>query len=328
VAPEQTFHDDLVDRISGQVELISASAPTDAAVSPTSVLWIDPAHPVYHDLSMVWMVDGRVVADANNSTVLDLRRLNLVSGSHSVQVKAVDSTTFVRDPAIRDSSLTATRSWTVEPNGRVVSAPAGVRGSTSTNRPVGGRDVVYVETSARPVWRVDNHIFNGDRQSMDLAARNLSPGTHELTATVYGQTLSWTVDNTMPTVTHAVAQADSTRTRDGAPHYFVRDSFTMKLEPTDDQAGYVVAEFRLNGDGWHHYYGWPDAPPGAPFVFTPRGTTIKELVYGSLSAEGLSPQPWEPRVPGYGTHRIEYRARDAAGNIGPTKTFWVTVTSR
>ena len=58
----------------------------------------------------------------------------------------------------------------------------------------------------------------------------------------------------------------------------------MKLEPADDQPGYVVAEFRVNGDGWHHYYGWPDAPPGTPYKFTPRGTTIKELVYGSLAS--------------------------------------------
>ncbi|HSL70234.1 MAG TPA: hypothetical protein VK864_08315, partial [Longimicrobiales bacterium] len=65
--------------------------------------------------------------------------------------------------------------------------------------------------------------------------------------------------------------------------------------------------------------------PGTPFRFTTRGTTIKELVYGSLSAEGLSPQPWETREPGWGTHRIEYRARDAAGNIGQTQVFWVTL---
>jgi TonB family protein len=109
------------------------------------------------------------------------------------------------------------------------------------------------------------------------------------------------------------------------PHVFMRDEFTMKLEPADDQPGYLVAEFRVNGDGWHHYYGWPDAPPGTPFKFTPRGTTIKELVYGSLSAEGLSPQPWEAREPGWGTHRIEYRAIDAAGNIGDAKAFRVTI---
>ncbi len=102
----------------------------------------------------------------------------------------------------------------------------------------------------------------------------------------------------------------------------------MKLEPSDDQKGYVVAEFRVNGDGWHHYYGWPDAPEGTPYKFTPRGTTIKELVYGSLSSEGLSPQPWEERKPGYGTHKIEVRAIDAAGNIGPVQAFYVTVTPK
>jgi hypothetical protein len=105
----------------------------------------------------------------------------------------------------------------------------------------------------------------------------------------------------------------------------MRDEFTMKLDPKDDQPGYVVAEFRVDGDGWHHYYGWPDAPPGTPFKFTARGTNIKELIYGSLSSEGLSPQPWEPREPGWGTHRIEYRAKDAAGNIGNVSAFRVTV---
>jgi hypothetical protein len=111
----------------------------------------------------------------------------------------------------------------------------------------------------------------------------------------------------------------------GEPHYFIHDEFTMKLEPKDDQPGYLVAEFRVNGDGWHHYYGWPDAPLGTPFKFTARGTNIKELIYGSLSQEGLSPQPWEPREPGWGTHRIEYRAIDAAGNIGSAKAFKATV---
>jgi hypothetical protein len=140
------------------------------------------------------------------------------------------------------------------------------------------------------------------------------------------QARTWTIDNTEPTVAATVATPVAT-IAGAEPHYFVRDEFTMKLDPTDDQPGYVVAEFRVNGDGWHHYYGWPDAPPGTPFKFTPRGTTIKELVYGSLASEGLSPQPWEPREPGWGTHRIEYRAIDAAGNIGTAKAFKVTLES-
>jgi hypothetical protein len=114
----------------------------------------------------------------------------------------------------------------------------------------------------------------------------------------------------------------------GPSHFFFRDNLTMKLDPADDQPGYVVAEFSVDGDGWHHYYGWPDAPPGTPFKFTPRGTNIKELIYGSLGLEGLSPQPWEPRDPGWGTHAIDYRAIDAAGNIGTSRGFRVTVMPR
>ncbi|MBA2301624.1 MAG: hypothetical protein H0W08_03220 [Acidobacteria bacterium] len=139
-------------------------------------------------------------------------------------------------------------------------------------------------------------------------------------------TLERIVDNSMPTVKYALSTPVETKALvDGTPHYAFRDEFTMQLEPSDDQKGYVVAECRVNGDGWHHDYGWPDAAEGTPFKFTPRGTTIKELVYGSLSREGLSPQPWEERKPGYGTHRIEYRAIDAAGNIGPAKAFTVTL---
>jgi hypothetical protein len=133
----------------------------------------------------------------------------------------------------------------------------------------------------------------------------------------------------MPTVKYTLSTPLETRKEaDGTPHFVFEEEFTMKLEPSDDQKGYVVAEFRVNGDGWHHYYGWPDAPEGTPYKFTPRGTAIKELVYGSLSSEGLSPQPWEERKPGYGTHKIEYRAIDAAGNIGPAQSFTVTVQPR
>jgi TonB family protein len=185
-------------------------------------------------------------------------------------------------------------------------------------------------------WQVNGKVVpeTANLRTFALATRKLPPGTHSLSATAVhpgaplaaGETRTWTIDNTLPTVSFTLATPvhDITGAR-GEPHYFVRDEFTMKLDPKDDQPGYVVAEFRVNGDGWHHYYGWPDAPPGTPFRFTPRGTTIKELVYGSLSAEGLSPQPWEPREPGWGTHRIEYRAIDAAGNIGDAKAFGVTI---
>ena len=342
---DQVSRERMTQRISGQVELIAAATPADSTVAPTDILWIETAHPVHHELDVTWMVDDRPVPETENRRHLDLRTLRLGTGAHTVSVKVVDPTDFVRDPLVRDTSFTATRLWNVNAQAaaRTAAAPVDVAftASTPTTQPVGGAAVVFVETTHPPdrvlnvTWRLDGRVVPNpaNNRNLSLARQNLSPGRHELNATVTdpddaraaGQTLSWVVDNTGPTVAYTLSQPGAyIDANDGVPHYYMRDSFTMKLDPTDDQPGYVVAEFRVNGDGWHHYYGWPDAPPGTPFHFTPRGTTIKELVYGSLSAEGLSPQPWEAREPGWGTHTIEYRARDAAGNIGAAKSFRVT----
>ena len=340
---DQVSRERLTQRISEQVELIAASTPTDSAVARNGIIWIETAHPVYHELDVTWSVDGREVTAARNSRNLELASVQLDrDGPRTVTVRVVDPTTFVRDPVIRDTSFTATRTWNVSmtpvesDNEDAVAFTA----STQTARAVGGKEVVYVETT-HPVsqvgvvsWTVDGRAIANPRNSrnLDLASLNLAPGTHTVTATVQShllptpQPIQWTVDNTLPTVDYRLTGvSDLVRDADGVHHYTALDSFTMKLLPGDDMPGYVVAEFRVNGDGWHHYYGWPDAPPDEPFHFTARGTTIKELVYGSLSAEGLSPQPWEPRLPGWGTHTIEYRARDAAGNVGETKRFRVTL---
>ena len=67
---------------------------------------------------------------------------------------------------------------------------------------------------------------------------------------------------------------------------------------------------------------WP-TDPNAPFLFTPDGTNIDNLVYGKLGEPRLS--PWDNVPPGYGRHTIEYRAVDPAGNIGATGKFIVTL---
>jgi hypothetical protein len=244
-----------------------------------------------------------------------------------------------RDPRHADYH----RSWTVGAAAPVVASPvkAAFAASTQTERPIGGQDVVYVATTEPGdrvfdiTWQLNGQVVPeaAGRRTFALGPRKLPPGTHSLSATVSdpratsaaGETRTWTIDNTGPGVTYTLASPVHSVPGPGDErHYFVRDEFTMKLDPSDDQPGYVVAEFRVNGDGWHHYYGWPDAPPGTPYKFTPRGTNIKELIYGSLSSEGLSPQPWEPREPGWGTHRIECRRIDAAGNIGAARAFRVT----
>jgi hypothetical protein len=346
---DQVSRERMVQRISQQVELIAASTPVEAPVGRTDVLWIETAHPVYHELTTTWQIDGQAVSTAKNARYLDLGTVRPAANARTVSVTVVDPTTFVRDPEIRKTALTATRSWALSAGATTPQAAAVpvFTGSTLTTRPVGGRDVVYVATSAMPeviptvTWRLNGApvpTASGDGRVFPLAEQDLPPGRHQLTAHVATRTSpirgisdpetsrTWTIDNTEPTVAATLSPAVSSFTgADGTTHYFMRDEFTMKLDPTDDQPGYVVAEFRVNNDGWHHYYGWPDAPPGTPYRFTPRGTTIKELVYGSLSSEGLSPQPWEPREPGWGTHRIEYRGIDAAGNVGTAKAYRVTI---
>jgi hypothetical protein len=79
----------------------------------------------------------------------------------------------------------------------------------------------------------------------------------------------------------------------------------MKLAATDDKPGYVVPEYRVDGDGWQNFYGWP-TDANAPFQFSVTGTDIDALNYGKLP---------------YGRHTIEYRAIDAAGNIASAKKF-------
>ncbi|NHC15412.1 M64 family metallopeptidase [Motilibacter deserti] len=331
---DQVSRERMTQRISQRVNLIEDSTPTSAPVGRTDVLWVETAHPVYHDLDVTWAVDGTAIPNTQNSRDLDLETLGLAAGPHTVTATVVDPTEFVRDPAVR-ATMTATRTWTV---GEAASAPSTVPSKftswTQTERPVGAQDVVYAETThpsdsvPAVVWRLDGAVVPSPTmaRSFDLATRTLSPGLHTLTASVGTETLTWTVDTAPATVGYEVSTPLTTFDgADGKPHYVYNEQFTMGLTPTDNGPGYVVGEFRRDGDGWHHYYGWPDAPEGTPFRFTPRGTNIAGLVYGSLSPEGLSPQPWEERRPGYGTHLIEYRGIDAAGNIGGQGAFTVSV---
>lgn len=344
---DQVSRERMVQRISERAGLITGSTPTDKPLFSGEQVWVDVAHPVYHDLTIAWRVGDRDIASAANQPYLNLTPDVLTANDQTVSVTVADMTDFVRDPAIRSSALTATRSWPVRyrPNvavdGRVVPA---ITNATQTIRPIGGKDVVFIDhshdglvTTPKVEWTLDGRVdtASANRFSFNLAQRSLPSGTHTLTVTLpeapgsstdAAARRTWTIDNTPPTVAYIlsppVARVASV---DGVEHAFMRDEFTMKLDPKDDQPGYLVAEFRVDGDGWHHYYGWPDAPQGTPFKFTPRGTNIKELIYGSLSSEGLAPQPWEAREPGWGTRTIEYRAIDAAGNYAPAKAFRVTV---
>ncbi|SDJ56952.1 IgA Peptidase M64 [Nonomuraea maritima] len=348
---DQVGRERMIEKISGRrdvEQLALHSTPADQPVYPGDVLWIETMHPLYHELTVTWAVNGKTVKKAAGNRNFDLEAHRVRPGD-TVTVTVSDDTADVRDPAVADGpALTQTREWTIAAPPAtappVASVPVTFTSSTATDAPVGGQDVVYVETThprdrvLDVTWTLDGKkLRNRDNsRNLDLGALRLKPGTHQLTATVSDpatpgsptDTRTWTVDNVAPEVTYELSQPVSAKgERGNNPRYAFDEWFEMGLKATDDHEGYVVIEFQVDGDGWFNYHGWPDAPEGTPYRFTPAGTVIKEIAYGSLGSGGLTKAPFEQAYPdfepGYGKHVIEYRAIDAAGNISKPKKFTV-----
>jgi hypothetical protein len=323
---DQVSRERMTQRIAAKTDLLSAATPNTAPVGADRVLWVETMYPVSHQLDVTWTVDGSVVA--HGVRALDLSTVDLAAGRHLVEVTVVDPSSFVRDPAVRDSAaLTRRRTWTVDTaltTPRVPAAPAFTL-HTATTGPVGGRDVVYAETTHPSHerhavrWALDGAPLpvSGNDRAVTLAGFGLT-GTHTLTATVGAATLTWRVDATPPTSAHELS---APLLRAGSEHIY-NGPFTMRLTGTDDTPGYLVREFRTDGDGWFNYFGWA-TDPDAPFLFTPSGTNVDDLVYGKLGRPRLV--PWEDPTPNYGRHVIEHRSIDPSGNIGTASAFAVTL---
>lgn len=304
---DQVSREVMVARITAKTDVIQDATPTTSPVGADRVLWVEPMRPVGHGLTTTWNLDGQDLP--GDVDALDLRALNLTAGTHTVKATVTDPTGFIRDPAIR-TALTKSRTWTVDtalttpPDGVV---PA-IVSSTPTGAPVGASDVVYVETThpaaAIPAvtWSLDGKPYG---MGPEVALRDLTAGTHTLTATLGGQSLAWTVDASTPTTGYELSQP---LLKPGADTYIYNGPVAMKLAGKDDSSGYVVSESRVDRDGWFNYFGWPTSSE-LPWTFTETGTTIDSLVYGRL-----------PR----GRHTIEYRSIDAAGNYGQEGAFTVT----
>ncbi|MEU9996935.1 M64 family metallopeptidase [Streptomyces sp. NPDC050848] len=332
---DQVEREVMVRAISGKVNLVQSHTPNSAPLGADQTVWVDTLHPLGGELDVVWRLDGRTL-DTRNARTVDLRSLHLSPGSHTLTATASDPTPFVRDPAVRGSSaLTRTVSWTVDP---ALSTPedavaAAFTGHTPTTAPVGARSVVHADTT-HPTrrtlsvrWWLDGRpVANpGNDRDLDLRSLRLSPGAHTLTARIpgTGAELRWTVDARPATASYELSAPLRTVNRPGRPVEYVYDGpFTMSLSARDDRPGSVVRQFRVNGDGWYTYYGWP-TDADAPFRFSPSGTVIDDLVYGKLGRSRAV--PWDDATPDYGTHTVEYRTIDAAGNVGPASSFLVTL---
>jgi hypothetical protein len=250
-----------------------------------------------------------------------------------------------------------TREWTVGGPGVVPSpAAAEITAATMTSLPVAGDEVVFVETNHPTdrvldvAWSLNGSPLPNPRNSrrVELGALGLPAGTHRLAATVtdpadpggVSDRIEWTVDNAAPTAPRRLS-APLTRLSGALEHPVYFDGWDMWLEPGDDLTGYpgqryVVGQLRLDRDGWFNYFGFPEQPmPDSPFQFRHSGTNVKALTYGNLGTGGLSRATFEQSlpddhpsggfVPGFGTHVVEHRAIDPAGNVGPAASYRATV---
>jgi hypothetical protein len=325
---DQIERERMTQRISAKTNILQDAVPA-GTVGADRVLWIETMYPVSHQLDVTWTVDG--VAAAHGTRNLDLSTLDFKPGTHTVTATVVDPTEYVRDPAVRSSAaLTRSRTWTVDTSLTTPVTPVdpAFTHATPTEHPVGGTDVVYAEATHPTdhvlpvVWRLDGRTLDPGGPGANDRAFDLEPlgltGTHTLTATVGTQTRTWAVDARRPSVDYELSEP--LVSGDGA--YVYNGPFTMGLEGADDTPGYVVRQFRTDGDGWFNYFGWP-TDPDAPFLFTPQGTEIDSLVYGKLGVPRLS--PWDNVPTSYGTHEIEYRSIDPAGNIGTASSFDVSL---
>jgi hypothetical protein len=321
-AYDQVARERLTQAISARISLIQDATPDAAPVGADRVVWLETAHPAGHPLRVTWTLDGRPVPGGH---AVDLSRSHLSAGRHTLTARVADPTGFVRDPAIR-RTLTEARTWTVDTRIRTPPArvPVGFTAATPPATDVGADDVIYAETT-HPVrsvpavrWTLDGRPVTADRD-LDLARFHLSGGTHTVTARAGSATLTWRVDAQRPVAAYALSRPAAVS---GGADVF-DDRFTMRLTARDDRAGPLQTEFQVDGDGWFRYFGRP-ADPDAPFLFTASGTDVDGLIYGKLGRPARA-TPWDDVPPGYGRHTIEYRAIDAAGNAGETKSFTVVL---
>ena len=329
-------------RNDGNMSLLSTPA---GEVGATDVVWVETPHPKFHELDITWRVNGAVVAAAEGSQNLELADLDVAAGD-TIEVTVSDPTEFVRDPFYADGPrMTQTRTWTVGAPLPEADVEVAFTLSTPTHRATAGDEVVFVETThpndrlLDVTWELDGEELPnpGNSRTLDLTALDLAPGTYDLEATVTdpadpggaSDAISWIVDNTLPTAPRTLSEPLTKLPADGT-HNVYWDEFDMGLEPVDDQPGFVVGEFRLDRDGWFNYFGFPEQPHGTPFTFSHSGKVVKALTYGNLGTGGLSKAAFEQSpqfgfVPGFGTHTIEHRAIDAAGNIGEAEEYTATV---
>ncbi len=268
-------------------------------------------------------------------------------------VRNPSSNNAAADSGFNGSRFVQTRTWTVGDTTVTASpAAADITASTQNTHPLAADEVVFVETNhpndrILPVtWTLNGNVVPNpaNSRSLDLGDISLPAGTHTLTAKVTdgatSDTVEWKIDKVEPTA-HRQLSAPLTTLTDTLEHPVYFNGWDMFLTPDDDRTGYtgspaVVGQLRLDKDGWFNYFGFPEQPmPTSPLQFRHSGTVVKALTYGNLGTGGLSRAAFEQElpddhpsgkfIPGFGTHTVEHRAIDPAGNYSTPESYKATV---
>lgn len=94
------------------VRPIDDSTPTDAALTGSEQVFVEPVQPISHALDIAWALDGLEIGGATGN-ILDLAALSLTPGAHTLTVQVSDPTPLVRNEALRDQWLRQTLIWSV-----------------------------------------------------------------------------------------------------------------------------------------------------------------------------------------------------------------------
>lgn len=349
---DQVGREQMTQRITGMRNAgnMPLSSTSEGEIGEDEVIAVNTMYPRFHLLEVTWEINGDVVKDAQNSRHLDLVKYDVKRGDE-IKVTVQDKTDFVRDPEfLNGPRMTQTRNWIVGKRQNDTDVDITFTNHSPTSHALAFDEIVFVETPnptdriLNVTWKLNDEVIESAQNSrfLDLSEIKLPKGASTLSATVSDpngkntveETVTWTVDNELPIAPRQLTEPIATIDGDLEHHVYFNE-FEMKLEPKDDQPGFVVGELRLNKDGWYNYFGFPEEPEGTPFKFSHSGTDIKELTYGNLGKGGLSIVTYEREfteedpggkfIPGFDTHLIEHRAIDAAGNIGEADQFLATV---
>jgi hypothetical protein len=154
----------------------------------TSVVYVDPMHPVGHSLDIQWSVDGIPIPGATQESLQIaplIEPLGLSPGNHSLSVSVTDNTPWVRNETARAASMSATRSWVIQiaPPGDVEDPVSGVANSVhlaiAPSPFMRGTTLRYRIPGSSRV-RIGVFDLNG-RKVATLADEVQSAGLHEVT---------------------------------------------------------------------------------------------------------------------------------------------------